>query len=169
MRAGSGSREPGLDDDHFHPSSHDLRIGVELKKCRGVAHFEGVDTVARAVLREPHLPTAFLDPVSWELRLLVERREDLVAQRVAVTNRLIGRLHQLAPERPKPGHLEREKTRLQVSEFLAGQHGLLAELARQELADIGYFTRAVDSLTENIVGRVRELESTLLQLPGCAD
>jgi len=46
--------------------------------------------VARAVLREPNLAAAFHDPISWELRLLVDRREDLVEQRVAVTNRLIG-------------------------------------------------------------------------------
>jgi|SRR5271166_2123414 len=34
--------------------------------------------VARAVLREPNLPIASHDPVSMELRLLVDRREDLV-------------------------------------------------------------------------------------------
>lgn len=38
--------------------------------------------VARAVLREPNLAAAFHDPISWELRLLVDRREDLVEQRV---------------------------------------------------------------------------------------
>ena len=49
--------------------------------------------VARAVLREPDLPVACHDAVSWELRLLVDRREVLVGQRVAVTNRLLARLH----------------------------------------------------------------------------
>ena len=125
--------------------------------------------VARAVLRDPNLPAAFLDPPSWELRLLVDRREDLVGQRVAVTNRLIGRLHQLAPERARPSHLERAKTRLTLSEYLQEQHGLLAELARQELADIGTFSTLIDSITENIVERVHRLDSTLLLLPGCAE
>ncbi|MER7006116.1 transposase, partial [Dactylosporangium sp. NPDC000555] len=37
--------------------------------------------VARAVLREPDLPTAFLDGPDRELRLLVDHREDLVAER----------------------------------------------------------------------------------------
>jgi transposase len=51
--------------------------------------------VARAVLREPDLPVACHDTVSWELKQLVDRREDLVAQRVAVINRLLARLHQI--------------------------------------------------------------------------
>ena len=42
-------------------------------------------------------------------------------------------------------------------------------LARQELADIGHFGRGISALTEDIVGRVRELDSTLLQLQGCAE
>ena len=44
--------------------------------------------VARAVLREPDLPVASHDEVSRELKLLVDRREDLVAQRTATINRL---------------------------------------------------------------------------------
>jgi hypothetical protein len=37
--------------------------------------------VARAVLREPNLPTACLDGIEREVRLLVDHREDLVAER----------------------------------------------------------------------------------------
>jgi hypothetical protein len=122
--------------------------------------------VARAVLREPNLPAAFHDPISWELKRLVGRREDLVGQRVAVANRLIDKLHQLSPDHPKPTHLERTKTQLALSSYLAEQHGLLAELARQELADVCYFSRGIVALTENIVGRVRALDSALLQLAG---
>ena len=99
----------------------------------------------------------------------MDRREDLVGQRVAVTNRLIGRLHQLSPDRPKPAHLERAKSQLALAEYLREQHGLLAELARQELADIGHFGRGISALTEDIAGRVRELDSILLQLQGCAE
>lgn len=125
--------------------------------------------MARAVLREPHLPTAFLDPVSWELRLLVDRREDLVAQRVAVTNRLIGRLHQLAPDRPRPAHLERRSTQQALAAYLKEQPGLLAELARQELADATYFSAAIEALTTTLVERVRQLNSALVLLPGCVE
>ena len=81
----------------------------------------------------------------------------------------LGRLHQLAPDRARPSHLERAKTQLTLSEYLQEQHGLLAELARQELADIGSVSTLIDSLTENIVDRVHKLDSTLLLLPGCAE
>jgi transposase len=43
--------------------------------------------VARAVLREPGLPVACHDALSRELKLLVVRREVLVAQRTATINR----------------------------------------------------------------------------------
>jgi transposase len=58
---------------------------------------------------------------------------------------------------------------LTLSEYLQEQHGLLAELARQELADIGNFSTLIDSLTENIADRAHKLDSTLLLLPGCAE
>ena len=51
--------------------------------------------VARAVLREPDLPVASHDEISRELKLLVDRRDDLVAQRGATVNRLLWRVHEL--------------------------------------------------------------------------
>ena len=54
--------------------------------------------VARAALREPGLPTASHDEASRELKLLVDRREDLLGQRTATINRLLWRLHELDPE-----------------------------------------------------------------------
>ena len=79
--------------------------------------------VARAVLREPNLAAAFHDPISWELRLLVDRREDLVEQRVAVTNRLIG---QTAPALTGPPETGPSGT----DEITAGAVGIPARAAR---------------------------------------
>jgi transposase len=59
--------------------------------------------VARAALREPGLPTASHDEASHELKLLVDRREDLLEQRTATINRLLWRLHELDPDRTR-GH-----------------------------------------------------------------
>jgi transposase len=115
--------------------------------------------VARAVLREPDLPVACLDAVSWELKLLVDRREDLVGQRVAVTNRLLARLHQVDPEQPQPTRLQRVRPRQALNDYLIEQPGLMAELAREELADIARFSDNIDALTTRIVDRVRELNS----------
>ncbi|MBE1552209.1 transposase [Mycobacterium sp. OAS707] len=125
--------------------------------------------VARAVLREPDLPVAFHDQASWELKLLVDRRDDLVGQRVEAMNRLFGRLHQLSPERPKPVKLQWATRRQALNDWLLEQPGLLAELSRQEVADIGYFSDSIEVLTKQIAIRVHELGSTLLSLPGCAE
>ena len=53
--------------------------------------------VARAALRHPDLPTAQLDGPTRELRLLVDHREDLVAERTRCINRLRWHLHELDP------------------------------------------------------------------------
>ena len=44
--------------------------------------------VARAAVREPGLPLARREGAERELRLLVDHREDLVAERTRVCNRL---------------------------------------------------------------------------------
>ena len=54
--------------------------------------------VARAALREPDLPTAGHDQASWEVKLLVDHREHLVAERTRTINRLRWHLHQLDPD-----------------------------------------------------------------------
>ena len=93
--------------------------------------------VARAYLREPDLPVASHDEISRELKLLVDRREDLVAQRTATINRLPWRVHELDPDRaPKPASLDRAKHRKLLSDWLDSLDGLVAELARDELSDI---------------------------------
>ena len=57
------------------------------------------------------LPIASHDEVSRELKLLVDRREVLVAQRTATINRLLWRVHELDPSRaPKPPFRKRKPT-----------------------------------------------------------
>lgn len=46
--------------------------------------------VARAALREDHLPTAYLDGPERHLRLLVDHRENLVAERTRAINGFVG-------------------------------------------------------------------------------
>jgi transposase len=53
--------------------------------------------VARAGLREPDLPTAGHDQASWEVKLLVDHREQLIAERTSAINRLRWQLHRLDP------------------------------------------------------------------------
>ena len=56
-----------------------------------------------------------------------------------------------------------------LNDYLREQPGLLAELARQEVADVGYFSDSIEALTKRIAARVHSLESTLPSLPGCAE
>jgi transposase len=125
--------------------------------------------VARVVLREPNLPVAVHDAVSWALKLQVDRREDVVGQRVAVMNRLFWRLHQIDPTRPEPKKLQFAVRREALSEYLRAQSGLQAELAAEEVADLCRFSENIDALTARIVRRVNDLGSTLPTVPGCAE
>jgi transposase len=126
--------------------------------------------VAQAVLRHPDLPVAAHDDVSRELKLLVDRREDLVAQRTSTINRLRQRVHELDPAaEPKPASLHRAKPCAVLSGWLDTQSGILAELARDELADVMRLTEAINALGVRIGERVNKVAPTLLALPGCGE
>jgi transposase len=124
--------------------------------------------VARAVLREPDLPVAAHDEVSRELKLLVDRREDLVGERTRMINRFRWHLHELDPAQdPSPRSLDLAKTRAAVAAWLQGREGLVAELARDILADIDRVTQVIDALERRISHRVEEQGGALIGLPGC--
>jgi len=126
--------------------------------------------VAQAVLRNPDLPVAAHDEVSRELKLLVDRREDLVAQRTSTINRLRQRVHELDPgAEPKLGSLHRAKSCAVLGAWLDTQTGLLAELARDELADVMRLTEAIDALAARVGNRVHVVAPTLVALPGCGE
>jgi transposase len=126
--------------------------------------------VARAFLREPDLPIASHDQASREMKLLVDRREVLVAQRTATINRLLWRVHELDPERaPKVRSLGLAKHRNNLAGWLMTLDGLLAELARDELADVTRLTEVINGLAERIGERVTAIAPALLALPGCGE
>ena len=132
-----------------------------MAQTRASAHTRGkydpIDAlaVARAFLRETDLPIASHDEDSRELKLLVDRREVLVGQRNATINRLLWRVHELDPSRaPKPRSLDLAKHRRILGDWLDTVAGLVAELARDELADITRLTEAIDALSKHIGDRV---------------
>src|SRR6476619_6717892 len=85
--------------------------------------------VARAAQREPDLPVARLDGAERELRLLVDHRETLVAERTRAICRLRWHLHELDPEcDPTPRSLDRASNYSKLEARLAGQDGLVARL-----------------------------------------
>ena len=125
--------------------------------------------VARAVLREPDLPIARHDPVSMELRLLVDRREDVVRRRAATSNRLLARVHQLDPAWAKSRNWEYKKPCQDLQAWLDTQDGLLAELARDEIAEVIEAVETAKALGHRIGDRVRTAAPSLLELQGCGE
>jgi transposase len=87
--------------------------------------------VARAALREPDLPVARLDGPDREVRLLVDHRESLVAERTRVICRLRWHLHELDPGwEPNARALDRASAYDAIDQRIAGRDGLVARLAR---------------------------------------
>ena len=136
---------------------------------RGKSDPIDAEAVARAVLREPDLPVASHDEVSRELKLLTDRRDVLVAQRTSTINRLHGKVHELDPERApalRKLTLTTHQHALQV--WLDTQPGLLAEIARAELAEVIGLSAQITTLAKRIGERTRQVAPTLLEIPGCA-
>ena len=124
--------------------------------------------VARAVLREPDLPVASHDEDSRALKLLVDRREDLVAERIRMINRLRWHVHRLNPAKdPAPKALRTARNREQLATWLGPLSGIDAEIAREVLADIEQITPKIDTLERRIEAIVTQLAPSLVSMPGC--
>ena len=124
--------------------------------------------VARAAIREPDLPTARLDGPSREVRLLVDHREDLVAERTRVVNRLRWHLHELDPDfRPAERAFRQQKAVHLTLGFLDAHDGVVAELARRLTIRCGELTEEVNQLTRQIEDRVQNLAPALISVVGC--
>lgn len=124
--------------------------------------------VARAALREPDLPTASLDGPERDVRLLLDHREDLVAERTRIQNRLRWHVHELTPDAAPPARsLNRQHVLAALEQQLADLPGMVARLARELLARLRALTVAIDSLERELGHLVTPLAPTLLALGGC--
>lgn len=123
--------------------------------------------VARAALRHPDLPAARLDGPARELRLLVDHREDLVAERTRCVNRLRWHLHELDPSwDPKPRSLTNYRQLDAAAGRLAALDGMVARIAAELVAHVRALTVRERALEREITDRVALLAPTLLALPG---
>lgn len=124
--------------------------------------------VARAALREPDLPAAHLDEQCLDLRLLVDHREHLVAERTRHINRLRWHLVDLDPDLEPPSKtLTRPKVLGRLLEELdqlpAGvRRDLAVEIAERILAD----TVRINELEHEITDIVTPLAPALLAIVG---
>ncbi len=125
--------------------------------------------VARAALREPDLPVARLDGIERELRLLVDHREDLVAERIRIIARLRWHLHKLDPGWIPPAKIEWTSAFGKVATYLASWRGdtLVRRLALRLVEHLRVLTAEIDELTAEITERVTTVAPSLLAIVGC--
>lgn len=123
--------------------------------------------VARAALREPHLPTARLDGPERELRLLIDHRDDLVGERTRLENRLRWYLHELQLPEPAPRSLHRDHVLASLATQLQSCTGTVARLARQLVQRGAQLTAEIKGLEREIARLAAATAPTLLALHGC--
>lgn len=125
--------------------------------------------VAQAALRHPELPEAHLEGVERDVRLLLDHREDLFAERTRMQNRLRRHLHDLDPDFliPKGGldrylWLDRTETHLQAMEPVVQVRIALDEVRR--VRELVRETKAPERELETLV---RLIAPELLAFRGC--
>src|SRR4051794_18134904 len=154
-----------------------LRVTTKLmaesrRQARGRGKSDSIDAiaVARAALREglDELPAAQLEGPELDLRLLVDHRERLVRQRVALNNTLQWHLHDLWPELTLPGGaLFSTKWSTRIGRRLArGEQKARVRIARDELRRLRELTQTIRSLEAEITGLVASIAPQLLSEPG---
>jgi transposase len=127
--------------------------------------------IARAAIREPGLSRPRPgERVCRETKLLVDHREDLVAQRTRSQQRLRWHLHQLDPTFEVPlRRLDRASHLERVARWLARrEQELQVRIARELVTTIRQLNRSISELDRELEQRTIELAPALLELPGCA-
>jgi transposase len=139
--------------------------------ARGKSDAIDAVSIARAALREglDTLPIARLGGAELDVRLLVDHRERLVAQRTQLINDLRWHLHDLWPELEIPARVltggrwqDRVGGRLQRAAQTAR-----VRIARDELRRIRELTRSIDALERELATLVAAVAPPLLDERGC--
>ena len=123
--------------------------------------------VARAALANADLPIAALDGPERDLRLLVDHRDDLVAERTRDVQRLRWHLLELGVEEPGPRSLDRLRVQDALAARLASAPGTTGRLARVLLERVRALSALIRALEAEIGALAAALAPTLLALPGC--
>jgi transposase len=144
-----GERQPGKSDD------------IDALAVARAAVREGVET----------LPAAFLDERAMEIRLLVDHRNGLVAERTREQNRLRWHLLELCPQLEAAipaGALDRVCWLDRIARTLAKRSpSARVRVAREELRRIRALTRAANALERELAVLVRAHHPALLEERGC--
>ena len=139
-------------------------------RVRGKSDSIDALAVARAALQEPSLdgPRAGEETLR-ELKLLVDHRDDLVAERRRYQQRLRWHLHELDPTLHVPlGALDRAVWLDRLTRKLARREQTTqVRIARDLVGRCKTLTRSIGELDRELHARTAALAPRLLQLPGC--
>jgi transposase len=141
-----GAREPGKSDP------------IDALSVARAALEEGIDT----------LPLAALEGPAREVKLLLDHREDLIAERTRIQNRLRWLLHDRWPELELPaGCLDRQVWLGRVTDRLArSAQDADVRIMRTQVRRLRDLTQEVNTLKHELLGLVSGLQPGLLALPG---
>ena len=138
---------------------------------RGKSDVIDAVAIARAAVREglDTFPVAQLAGRELDIRLLVDHRERLVAQRTALINDLRWHLHDLWPGFEIPARaLTAGRWQQRIAGRLArAEQTARVRIARDELRRIRQLTRSIDALERELAVLVADLAPRLLAEQGC--
>ncbi len=147
-------------------------MGEARRSARSFGKSDPIDAlaVARAALRETDLPAAHLDGPARDIQLLVDHRDDLVAERTRIQNRLRWHLHDLDPALDEQAQrLQRSHKRLaQIGRRLAQKEQTAqVRVCRDLLRRLKALSRDIKALEAELAELVGRHAGPLLELPGC--
>jgi transposase len=151
------------------------RMGASRKGEREPGKSDQLDAlaVARAVVKDgvEQFPVAFLDERAMEIRLLLDHRQDLVAERTRTINRLRWHLLELCPELErslKRGALNDARVLDRVDRRLRKlPASARVRIAREQVADLRRLNRDIDRLKSELHELVKAHRPQLLAEQGC--
>ena len=124
-------------------------------------------SIARAAIHSKHLRLVRADDANVALKLLVDRRREVIGSRTQSICRLHRLIRELIPgETPRSLTAEHAfdlVTALEVDDPAALMR---IELAVDHIEDVGRFDRRIDELTRKITTLVKESETTLTRIYG---
>jgi transposase len=139
-------------------------------RVRGKSDALDALAIARAALREPNLdrPRPGEERLR-ELKLLLDHRDDLVAERRRCQQRLRSPLHELEPSLAVPlGALDRALWLERLGRRLARREQTTqVRIARDLLARCRSLSRTIDELERELQTRTQRIAPRLLELAGC--
>ena len=151
------------------------RMGASRKGEREPGKSEEIDAlaVARAVVKDgvERFPGAYLNEQAMEIRLLVEHRNDLVAERTRTVNRLRWHLLELCPELEaslKRKALNQTRTLDRVERQLRKlPTGARVRIAREQISDLRGLNGGIERLAAELAELVTAHRPRLLAEHGC--